>query len=566
MKKDEQLKQLLRNINKKSYPLYKELKGSYQFSTFILNIEHVQGDPFAAPSRVSVEVDEKSAAFPEKLYNTKHKRIAVQDFLLRKMGREINRFSFSAKGSGKSGLITISRCGQEILERTAFRIKDGKLRAGFEIGFPANGRTINSGELEKIFFDYVPKIVDRCMFFKNIDKKELDEVVELAEDQYALREEIRRKHLTAFVADGSVLPRESGISTKPKKDAKVFHSPKSMLVEISLPNRGMIRGMGIPEGITLIVGGGYHGKSTLLKALEQGIYDHIKGDGREYVVTEASAVKIRSEDGRKISHIDISTFINNLPDQKDTVDFSTDNASGSTSQAANVVEAVEAGTKTLLIDEDTCATNFMVRDELMQMVIAKESEPITPFIDRAQGLFKEQGISTIIVAGSSGSYFRIADHIIQMDRYEAVDITDKVKNILNSSNANNDQIAFEKITFNRNKRMLKSRKLDRKYDQVKIKTYGKDGFSIGKESVDLKYVEQLVDGEQVMTLAYCLKMILDKTEQKEQNIDELIEKLWNQIETKGMESLINHKNIPVSMAFIRKQDIFACIDRFRAFI
>ena len=566
MKKDEQLKQLLRNINKKSYPLYKELKGSYQFSTFILNIEHVQGDPFAAPSRVSVEVDEKSAAFPEKLYNTKHKRIAVQDFLLRKMGREINRFSFSAKGSGKSGLITISRCGQEILERTAFRIKDGKLRAGFEIGFPANGRTINSGELEKIFFDYVPKIVDRCMFFKNIDKKELDEVVELAEDQYALREEIRRKHLTAFVADGSVLPRESGISTKPKKDAKVFHSPKSMLVEISLPNRGMIRGMGIPEGITLIVGGGYHGKSTLLKALEQGIYDHIKGDGREYVVTEASAVKIRSEDGRKISHIDISTFINNLPDQKDTVDFSTDNASGSTSQAANVVEAVEAGTKTLLIDEDTCATNFMVRDELMQMVIAKESEPITPFIDRAQGLFKAQGISTIIVAGSSGSYFKIADHIIQMDRYEAVDITDKVKNILNSSNANNDQIAFEKITFNRNKRMLKSRKLDRKYDQVKIKTYGKDGFSIGKESVDLKYVEQLVDGEQVMTLAYCLKMILDKTEQKEQNIDELIEKLWNQIETKGMESLINHKNIPVSMAFIRKQDIFACIDRFRAFI
>ena len=566
MKKDEQLKQLLRNINKKSYPLYKELKGSYQFSTFILNIEHVQGDPFAAPSRVSVEVDEKSAAFPEKLYNTKHKRIAVQDFLLRKMGREINRFSFSAKGSGKSGLITISRCGQEILERTAFRIKDGKLRAGFEIGFPANGRTINSGELEKIFFDYVPKIVDRCMFFKNIDKKELDEVVELAEDQYALREEIRRKHLTAFVADGSVLPRESGISTKPKKDAKVFHSPKSMLVEISLPNRGMIRGMGIPEGITLIVGGGYHGKSTLLKALEQGIYDHIKGDGREYVVTEASAVKIRSEDGRKISHIDISTFINNLPDQKDTVDFSTDNASGSTSQAANVVEAVEAGTKTLLIDEDTCATNFMVRDELMQMVIAKESEPITPFIDRAQGLFKAQGISTIVVAGSSGSYFKIADHIIQMDRYEAVDITDKVKNILNSSNANNDQIAFEKITFNRNKRMLKSRKLDRKYDQVKIKTYGKDGFSIGKESVDLKYVEQLVDGEQVMTLAYCLKMILDKTEQKEQNIDELIEKLWNQIETKGMESLINHKNIPVSMAFIRKQDIFACIDRFRAFI
>ena len=566
MKTADQLEKLLHNINRKSYPLYKELKGSYEFSTFILNIEHVQGDPFAAPSRVSIDVKEEKAAFPKELYDKKYKRTALQDFLLRRMGREVGRYSFSAKGSGKSGLISISRCGQEVLERTAFQIKDGRVTARFEIGFPANGRTINSGELIKILFDYLPKIVDQSMFYKNIDKNELNEAICLSEDQYVIRQELKKKNLVAFVANGSILPRESGVSTKPKKDAKVFHSPKSMEVEIVVPHRGSIRGMGISSGITLIVGGGYHGKSTLLKALELGVYDHIKGDGREYVITEASAVKIRSEDGREISHIDISKFINNLPNQKDTCDFSTENASGSTSQAANVVEAIEAESKLLLVDEDTCATNFMVRDKLMQMVISKESEPITPFIDRVRNLYEKQGISTVIVAGSSGTYFTIADHIIQMDKYDAVDITDKVKNILESEDIEQNYLENVDTEESGRVRMLKSRPLERKHDQIKIKIFGKDGFSIGKENVDLKLIEQIVDTEQTAALSYCLKNILEKTEKKEQDINRLIENLWNQMEEKGFEVLFDGRWIPTQMAYVRKQDIFACINRFRAFI
>ena len=566
MKTAEQLEEILHNINRKSYPLYKGLKGSYQFSTFILNIEHVQGDPFAAPSRVSIDVKEEEAAFPKELYDKKYKRTAIQDFLLREMSREIGKYSFSAKGSGKSGLISISRCGQEVLERTAFQIKEGRITARFEIGFPANGRTINAGELIKILFDYLPKIVDQSMFYKNVNKKELNEAVFLAEDQYVIRQELKKRNLVAFVANGSILPRESGVSTKPKKDAKVFHSPESMEVEIVVPHRGCIRGMGISSGITLIVGGGYHGKSTLLKALELGIYDHIKGDGREYVITEASAMKIRSEDGREISHIDISKFINNLPDRKDTCDFSTENASGSTSQAANVVEAIEAGSKVLLVDEDTCATNFMVRDQLMQMVISKEYEPITPFIDRVRDLYEKQGISTVIVAGSSGTYFRIADHIIQMDQYDAIDITEKVKDLLKSLDIEPNNIGYEDIEETGCVRKLKSRPLDKKHDQVKIKIFGKDGFSIGKENVDLKFVEQIVDTEQTAALAYCLKYILEKTEKNEQDINGLMKNLWNQMEEKGFEVLCGERRIPMQMAYVRKQDIFSCINRFRAFI
>ena len=246
-------------------------------------------------------------------------------------------------------------------------------------------------------------------------------MIDLAEDQQYIREQLEVQGLTAFVANGAILPRESGISSRPMRGAVAFRSPREMEVTMELPHKGTLAGMGIRKGITLIVGGGYHGKSTLLKALELGVYDHIAGDGREYVITDASAVKIRAEDGRSIKKTDISMFINDLPNGKDTKGFYTEDASGSTSQAANVVESMEAGAKALLIDEDTSATNFMIRDELMQRVIHREMEPITPFIDRIRELYEGYGISTVIVAGSSGAYFHIADTIVQMSGNSGAD-------------------------------------------------------------------------------------------------------------------------------------------------
>lgn len=382
MNTEAQLREQLNRINRRSYPAYKDLRGSYQFQGYILHIDHVQGDPFAAPSKVSVEVPQKMAGFPKTLFSERYRRIALQDHLIREFGKVMSGYMFQAKGSGKSGLMSISRCGQQVLERTALTMDENRIIVRFEVGFPANGRTINAPELEKILFRFIPECVKRALYYKNMDAKKIQEVVELADDQQAIREALQERGLVAFVANGAMLPRESGVSDRPMRGAVPFESPESMEVELTLPHKGKIKGMGIPRGITLIVGGGYHGKSTLLKALELGVYNHIKGDGREYVITDATAMKIRAEDGRAVSHVNISPFINNLPNGKDTVDFSTEDASGSTSQAANVVEAVNSGAKALLIDEDTSATNFMVRDELMQSVIAKDKEPITPFIDQ----------------------------------------------------------------------------------------------------------------------------------------------------------------------------------------
>lgn len=567
MKTFTELETLLMSINRKSYPAYKELKGNYIFPDFQLNIEHVQGDPFASPSRVSVYLKKVQADFPEAYYESKHKRIALQDYLIRKFANAVNQYAFQAKGSGKSGLIRVSRCGQEVLERSALGITNGELLVRFEVGFPANGRTINALELKKIFFEYLPSIVRKTLYYKNCKKDELKAVIELAEDQQFIREELKKRDLVAFVANDSILPRESGVSKRPMRKCIRFQSPETMEVEMDLPNHGMIRGMGISKGITLIVGGGYHGKSTLLKAIEQGIYNHIAGDGREYVIACEDAVKVRSEDGRSITHVNISPFINDLPNKKDTRDFSTEDASGSTSQAANVVEAVQAGSKLLLIDEDTCATNFMVRDQLMQKIVSGNKEPITPFTQQAREMYERLDVSVVMVAGSSGAYFYIADHIIQMDNYRVVDITKHVKNVIEKEEISEDKESRISVTELMNPsikpRILKSEAVEKKHGQIKIKQFGNSGFSIGKTEVDLKYLEQLTDIEQTTTLGHCLKMLVVEMEKKPQNLDVLVDNLWKKIQLKGFSALFEEKYLPVDLAQVRKIDIYMCVNRYR---
>ena len=563
MQSSTDLRSLLNRIDHRGYPAYKDTKGTYQFPGYVLSIDHVQGDPFASPSKVSVHVKGKTAAFPQELYREAYQRIALQDELTRQFGRRAEQFAFKAKGSGKSGLISVSRCGQEVLERTACRIdpSSGDIILRMEIGFPANGRTINARELEKILFDFVPECVKHALLYKNMDAKRLRSIIDLAEDQHYIREMLPKMGLCAFVADGSILPRESGISPRPMKGGVKFRSPKELEVTMELPHRGKITGMGIRKGITLIVGGGYHGKSTLLKALELGVYDHIAGDGREYVITDHTAMKIRAEDGRSIRKTDISMFINDLPNGRDTVGFCTEDASGSTSQAANVVESIEAGASLLLIDEDTSATNFMIRDELMQRVIHRDMEPITPFIERIRELYEDYGISTVIVAGSSGAYFHIADTIIQMDRYVPKDITEYAKKEAESYPViTGPEALAEKPDFRRCPQPSPAFKGN---DRIKMKTLSREGVMINKETIDLRYVEQIADSEQVTALGYCMRYAQKHILNGRKDLRQVVEEL-EQVMEKGTLSALCESSSSVScMAMPRKQEIFACFNRYR---
>lgn len=563
MQTSAELKNLLKRIDHRGYPAYKDTKGEYKFPGYILSIDHVQGDPFASPSKVSVHVSGKSAGFPKELYQGKHQRIALQDELTRQFGKKAERFAFKAKGSGKSGLISVSRCGQEVLERTACSIepKSGAVVLRMEIGFPANGRTINARELDKILFEFVPECVKSALIYKNMDAEKLREIIDLAEDQQYIREMLPKLGLCAFVANGSILPRESGVSSRPMRGGIRFQSPKEQEVTLDLPHAGKLTGMGIKKGITLIVGGGYHGKSTLLKALELGVYNHIFGDGREYVITDDTAVKLRAEDGRSIQKTDISMFINDLPNGKDTVGFYTEDASGSTSQAANVIEGIEAGTSLFLIDEDTSATNFMIRDELMQRVIHREMEPITPFIERIREMYEEYGISTIIVAGSSGAYFHIADRIIQMERYIPKDITALAKQEAEKFPAiSSPEQKAKKPDFARCPRPDKAFQGN---ERIKMKTMGKEAVMINRDTIDLRYVEQITDSEQVTALGYCVRYAQKHLLDGKKNLQQIASELEEVMEKKSLAAICENSSSIACMAMPRRQEIFACFDRYR---
>ena len=558
MKGSMELKNELFKIDGKGYKAYKALEGRYDFKKYVLSIDHVQGDPFASPSRVRVIIDNKVAQIPEELFDNKNKEIAVCDFLTRLFSKNIRNQSEKIFGSGKSGLIEISRCPQEILERTAIIRNKNFFEVRFYVGFPARGRSVLARELEKIIFNIIPNIVESTFIYKNINKLALINRVKLMEDQCFIRENLKKKGLVAFVANGSILPRESGISARPLRDGKKFVSPQALEVEFDTPNRGKIKGMGIPKGITLIVGGGYHGKSTLLKALELGIYNHIEGDGREFVITDESALKVRAEDGRAITSTDISLFINNLPNGKDTVKFNTENASGSTSQAANIIEAIEGKSKVLLIDEDTSATNFMIRDDIMQQLVVKEKEPITPFIDVAKSLYKRLGISTILVAGSCGDFFDIADLVIQMDCYEPYEVTTKAKELSRGKISLRDDLDIH-IDFGR---VLVKGSISEGPKGIKIKNLGKDGLSINKENIDLKSVEQIVDGEQINTIGMTIKFIEDKYSGKDLTVERIVDEIEKDL-TKSLIGIDNIKGGNGSLAMPRKQEILCAINRLR---
>lgn len=496
------LQRKLEQLDGRGYKAYRQIRGAYEFPRFTLFVDYVQGDPFAAPSRLRARVRQDLAGFDPGLFTLPVRRIALTDYLARAFQQSIGLHVNGRRGTGKSGFMGVDAGNQEILERTAAVVTDDFVEIRFTAGLPASGRRCLGHEAVAMLIGEVPRLVDSSMFHESLDADIVSAHVEAAEDQEWLRGRLCEMGLIAFVGDGSILPRESGIRDLPLKTASTiaFQSPDELKVEVCLPNRGKVTGMGVPEGVTLVAGGGYHGKSTLLSALQRGVYSHVPGDGRELVVTRADAVKIRAEDGRRVEKVDISPFISNLPFGTDTVAFCTENASGSTSQAANIIEALETGCRMLLIDEDTSATNFMIRDELMQRLISRDKEPITPFVDQVQNLYKEYGVSTILVMGGSGDYFEVADTVIAMEDYRPLVVTEKARQIASTRRDIRVRESGERFGGLVRRAPAASGIDPRRGSRDKVQAKSLGSIAFGRQTVDLAAVEQIVDISQTRAI------------------------------------------------------------------
>lgn len=559
------LEQHLKKIDGRGYKAYKEIQGRYQFQNYVLAVDYVQGDPFASPSKIRLIIPREKLKIDSKALRSKQRKIRTDDFLTRIIAKAIRKTQ-SVRGTGKSGLIMIDTPGQEVLERTAVDVGERFVTVCLSVGLPAQGRRVLGKQAEILFFKQIPAIMADSVFSLDADK--LEQSLKLADQQEAIRAFLKENDYISFIVNGSILPRESGISDKPLNRGKVvpFQAPKEMEKAITVPHQDEpIKGMVVESGISLIVGGGYHGKSTLLHAIERGVYDHIEGDGREFVLTDDRAFKVRAEDGRQVTNVDISPFINNLPYGKDTIRFKTENASGSTSQAANIMEAVEVGASSLLIDEDTSASNFMIRDARMQALVAKEKEPITPFIDRVRQLYEEYGISSIIVMGGSGDYFDVADRVIMMEQYVPYDKTEKAKNIAQDIRFDRQQEGGDRFGSITERVPLKGSLNSQKGKKSKVAARGKHAIQYGRTDINLQFIEQLVDDSQTRMIAEILHHLeRENVLAKHLTVKKLVALIENKMNEQGLGSFTVFSNQhPGELARPRGLEIAAALNRIR---
>lgn len=555
------LSTLLRAVDGSGYGRYKSATGDWDFDRFTLEVEKVQSDPYAPPTRLAAHVPQVEAGIPPELWKGPLRRRALGDYLARSASRRLRDTPFRVDSGS-----------QEVLDRSACQIRDSGVALRLAVGLPAHGRRIDGKAARRLLCEELPKAVEASLLWEALDGEDVRAFVECVEDTCALRDSLPDHGLVAFVADGSILPRRSGVDDRPlsargqetqQGDVVPFASPESLRVEIDLPNRGRVRGMGVPEGVTLVVGGGFHGKSTLLRSLERGVYDHVPGDGRELVVARTDTVKIRAEDGRRVERVDVSPFVGDLPTGADTSAFRTDNASGSTSQAASIAEGLEAGAGVLLLDEDTAATNLMIRDARMQQLVAKDKEPLTPFVDLVGPLHREHGVSTILVMGGSGDYFPVADHVVMMQAFRPADVTDRARELTGSSPGTTERHA-EAATFPAIRHRVPAPASVRSQvgGKTKIKGRGIEALTFGDDVVDLRGVEQIVDSSQVVGIGLALARLVRAGYLDERaTVACALDRLEEELAADGVEAL--RGGYAGDVALPRRFEIAAALNRLR---
>jgi predicted ABC-class ATPase len=557
----QRLRATLDRIDRKGYGAYKDLSGPHDFGPFTLFIDRVQRDPFAPPSLVRVRTKEN--AFDPALFESPVRRFAFEDYLTRNVEREIQSIVRGNRGSGGSGRVEIQRTSQVVLPRTSMVVEPGYVEARMAVGLPARGRSVDARAAKTMLLEELPEVVRRGLVPApegHVDREKARHHVETVEDADHLRRILPELGLVAFVADGAVLPRESGASDRPLREGVVpFASPEEFRVEVDLPNRGVVSAMGVPEGVTLVAGGGFHGKSTLLSALSWGVYDHVPGDGRELVVAREDAVKIRAEDGRSVSGVGISAMIGELPGGRTTEDFSTPNASGSTSQAANIAEALEVGASLLLVDEDTSATNFMIRDERMRELV--RSEPISPFIDLVRPLHRSLGVSTVVVVGGVGDYLDVADRVILLEDYVPSDATPRAREVIGEFPPRAPLTRRE--MHPPRGRIIRASSIDlRRGKRQSARSRGLHTIELGRERVDLSYLEQLAEGGQTEAVARIIGEFAVSGEVRE--VRKLVDEALASVSERGLDSLGSFDGHPGEMSLPRAQETAAAINRVRS--
>lgn len=554
----------IRRIDGGKYRAYRDIVGDWDFDDFTLRIDHAQGDPFAAPSRIRALLSGEESGLPDALCRTRSRATGVAAAMARRFVGAARRKTGGGPAHGRSGEVRMEDPGQIVALQTAVSVSPERaVEARFTAGLPGRGRRVDGGGAERLLLEVIPDLVRDTLTAEAWPDGVLTRAAETNEDADALRAALSEHGLITFVADGARLARKSGDDDRPLVAGSIpFASPDSRRVVLEAPNAGSVPGLGLPEGICLITGGGFHGKSTLLRAIQDGVWNHAPDDGREQVVTISACAKIRAEDGRPVAGVDISAFIGTLPDGSDTRAFSTTNASGSTSQASAIVESIEAGARALLIDEDTSATNFMIRDRRMQALVPPENEPITPFVDRVRELHEALGISTVLVVGGSGDYLDAADHVLRMADYLPSDVTEEASRIAAEMPTGRRPESTDAVRRDMS-RSIRTASLDASKGRRPVHVRVPDGRTLlfGRHTIDLVAVEQLGRRSQIRAAGLALAWFGRTWPGDSFTPDELISAVMETVDKTGLDAF--EERVVGDLTTFRALDLMAVLNRLR---
>ena len=579
----------LHAIDGRSYAAYKAIVGRYRSPLgWVLYIDRIQPDPYAPPTAIRVVLplaltgaDARLTGTNETLTGTNEPLTGTNSHLTASPTRAVALRDYLARTLRellKGQAISIAPAGQEILERSsvnlhetwqddfstpAFSAPGPYLELRLRWSLPAFGREIAGRQAARNLN------LDLARAVASLDLRESELGAEawkhcqVAEDHAALQEILVERGWVAFLADGANLARRSGVSQLPLEGGVPLTAPETLAQTVQLPHAGAVRGTAIPAGVTVIAGGGYHGKSTLLNAIARGIYPHIPGDGRELVATVPEAMAVRAADGRAVTGVDLRPFISHLPGRDaDPAQFTTANASGSTSQAASIMESLELwgqpAQAALLLDEDTCATNLLIRDQRMRALVSSEREPITPLVDRIRALHRERGISTLIVMGGSGDYLDVADQVLIMDSYRLVDATAQARQVC----ASQPRVDTSLPDFPLPAQRLPQSPEAKRRGPSRTRALGTQRLVLDRHEVDVADVSGLVDEGQALAVAWALRALLERHFDGRTSLSQALAQVAKRLDDVGLDAL--GEAHPAFLVRPRLVDVGAAVNRLRS--
>ncbi|MGH2405964.1 MAG: P-loop domain-containing protein, partial [bacterium] len=557
----DRLRDKLVAIHGKGFQSYQDLVGAYRFERFVLYLDSIQSDPVAAPTRVRVRIDQAEAQVPQTEWATPAQHMAVADFLTRRVLEAIRKHVRS-RWSGRLAPLAIDAGGQTILARTACAVSEDHIEVRLALGLPSEGRKVLARAAQTLLFEELPAVVDGGLIWTNLDSNAGRRHVTVVEDYVALADALARLGLVSFLADGAVLPREPGFGDGPLRGRAVpLSAPDELAVTVTLPHHGPLRGLGIPRGVTVVSGGGFSGKSTLLAAIAAGIYPHVPGDGREGVATVPDAVTIRAEPGRRIERVDVSGFIRQMPQRYDVTALAVEHATGVEAMAASTAEALEVGTSLLLCDEDDSVVPFLARDALMRQLVPSHQEPLIPLIDHLRPLWESRGISSVVVTGGLGDYLAVADTVILMEAFQPVAATARARTIVAGAA---ERLSHDPPLLSPAPRYPLPRGFAGLRGRQRVEMRGRGTLAMGRETVDLGGLRQLIDPSQARAAGWAILYGIEKGYfDGATSVVEAIDRVFADIEQSGLGILTPEDDLSGEHAMPRRHEVAALLNRMR---